>query len=278
MKPLPPSRRELSRRSLLRLGLGTAAGLALGPALLVPSAAHAAGGKNISYGRNRLDIYTPNNASNAPVLVFVHGGAWKAGSKERVGSKARHYTDRGFVFVSVGYTLYPSANAEQQAVEVAQAINWVKANIGRHGGDGGRVAVMGHSAGCHLSSLAVLSGAATPRLLVCNDTGAYDLDYLAKLNGGSIPNLYSALDRRDKWKRWSPISYVGNRAQPPAMVIWSGGRNRDKISENFIRAMRAAGNSVTAYDGSAYSHMSVNSAIGKSNALTAAIDRFLAQM
>lgn len=264
----------ITRRQAFRLLAG--AGLLVSQAPLLAVTARAGEThRDISYGRNRLDIYTPDNASGAPVVMFVHGGAWKAGSKGKVGSKASHYTGKGYVFVSVGYTLYPSANAEQQAMQVAEAVNWVKANISRYGGDGSRVALMGHSAGCHLSSLAVLSGAASPKLLICNDTGAYDLNYLAEINGGSIPSLYSALDRRDRWQRWSPISYVNNRAQPPAMVIWSGGRNRDRISANFIRAMQAAGNSVTPYDGSAYSHISVNSAIGRGNALTSAIDRFL---
>ncbi|MCB1385040.1 MAG: alpha/beta hydrolase [Nitratireductor sp.] len=244
----------------------------------LPGTARAATTKDISYGANRLDIYTPANASGAPVLAFVHGGAWKAGSKGSVGAKARYYTGKGFVFVSIGYTLYPGANAEQQAVQVAQAVNWIKSNIATYGGDGGRVALMGHSAGCHLSALATLSGACTPKLLICNDTGAYDVAYLAEINNGSVPALYSALDRRNQWKRWSPIAYVGNRAQPPTLVMWSGGRNRDRISLRFANAMAAAGNSVTRFDGSTYNHLSINSAIGRNNSVTAAVDRFLQQL
>jgi len=240
--------------------------------------ANAATKKGISYGRSRLEVCAPAGASNAAGRVYVHGGAWRAGNRGRVGSKAKYYTKRGYVFVSIGYTLYPSANAEQQAVQIAKGINWVKSNISNYGGNGSRVAVMGHSAGCHLASMATLSGACTPKLLICNDTGAYDIAYLAKVNGGRVPGLYSPLNKKSKWKRWSPISYVNNRQQPPALVIWSGGRNRDKISKNFVAAMKRAGNSVTTFAGTGYSHLSINSGIGKGNSVTRAVDKFLTRL
>jgi len=257
-----------------------ATGVAFSLPLQFTENAIAATTKNISYGPNRLDISTPANPSNAPVVAFVHGGAWKAGNKGRVGSKAKYYTGKGYIFVSIGYTLYPRANAESQAMQIATAVNWVRKNIGKYGGDGSRVALMGHSAGCHLASMATLSGACTPKLLICNDTGAYDITYLAQLNDGRVPSLYSALDTKAKWVRWSPISYVNNRQQPPALVMWSGGRNRDKISKRFANAMSAAGNSVTRFDGRRYNHLSINSAIGRSsgNSVTNAVDRFLTRL
>lgn len=246
-------------------------------ALTAPAAA--ASLKDISYGANTLDIHLPANAANAPVLAFVHGGAWRAGNKKKIGAKARHFTNKGYVFVSIGYTLYPRANAEQQAVQIAQAVNWVKTNISKYGGNGDRVALMGHSAGCHLSSLATLSGACTPKLLICNDTGAYDIAYLARLNNGKVPGLYSALNRKAKWKRWSPISYVHNRNQPPTLVMWSGGRNRDKISIRFANALAAAGAPVSRFDGSRYNHLSINSSIGRrDSAVTKAVERFLGKL
>lgn len=267
----------ISKRAFL---IGTATLLSgAGLPTLAPTIARAETIKNVSYGSGKLDIYQPENSGNSPILMYVHGGAWRAGSKGRVGSKARYYTRRGYVFVSVGYTLYPRANAEQQAVQIANAVNWVKANASRFGGNPSRIALMGHSAGCHLASLATLSGAATPKLLICNDTGAYDIPYLAEINGGRLPSLYSALNDRSNWTRWSPISYVRNRRQPAAMVIWSGGRNRDRISKRFASALENAGNSVTRYDGSRYTHLSVNSAIGRSSAaVTVAIDNFLKRL
>ncbi len=269
-----------SRRRFLARSAATLAGLAFTTSMATPFArpAYAASAKDVSYGPNTLDIYAPPGASGAPVLVYVHGGAWRAGNKSRVHSKVSHYNAKGMVVVSVGYTLFPRANAEQQASQVATAVNWVRRNIANYGGDGNRVALMGHSAGCHLAAIATLSGACTPKLLICNDTGAYDVAYLAEINNGRVPSLYSALDTRDKWARWSPISYVRNRAQPPTLVMWSGGRNRDRISLRFVNAMKAAGNSVTQFAGNGYNHLSINSSIGRTNSVTKAVDSFLTRL
>lgn len=268
--------KDISRRDVIKFSAIGLAGLAT-PALL-SNAAQAKAYKGISFGGNTLDIYKPTNATNAPIMIFVHGGAWKAGSKGSVGSKASHFTSRGYIFVSVGYTLYPRANAERQALQVAQAVNWVAHNAAAIGGNAQRIALMGHSAGCHLASLASLSGATNSvRALICNDTGAYDLPFLANLNGGRLPILFSALNRKENWRKWSPISYVRNKHQPPALVLWSGGTKRPKIGNNFANALEGAGNRVTRFDGRQYNHLSINSSIGKKGkSVTNAVDRFLA--
>lgn len=266
----------IHRRSFLKKTAFSAAGMVL--PFVPPGKARASIKKNVRYGPNRLDIHLPANPQNAPVLAYVHGGAWKMGNKSRIGRKADYYNEKGFIVVSIGYTLYPDANAEQQAVQISKAVNWVNQNIAAYGGDGSRIALMGHSAGCHLASMATLSGACNPKLLICNDTGAYDISYLAKINKGKVPGLYSALNRKSKWVRWSPISYIKNRQQPPTLVLWSGGRNRDRISKRFANALEAAGNSVTRFAGESYGHISINSSIGKNNSVTRAIDRFLTQL
>lgn len=268
--------KTISRRDAIKLSTIGIAGLS-SPALLT-NAAQAKTFKNISYGNNKLDIYQPSNAQNAPIMIFVHGGAWKAGSKGSVGAKASHFTSRGYVFISVGYTLYPRANAEQQALQVAQAVNWVAHNAQALGGNANRIALMGHSAGSHLASLASLSGATNAvRSLVCNDTGAYDLPFLANISGGRLPILFSALNRKENWRTWSPISYVHNKQQPPALVLWSGGTKRPKISDNFANTLQSAGNLVTRFNGSDYNHLSINSAMGKhGRSVTRAVDRHLA--
>jgi hypothetical protein len=124
---------------------------------------------------------------------------------------------------------------------------------------------MGHSAGCHLASLATLSGLIPGiRGLICNDTGAYDLKYLAKINNGSLPILYAAPFRKRKyWERWSPITFTGNNPYLPLLVPWSGGRNRDRITANFISSLSENEADVTPFDGTSYSHISINKSIGK---------------
>ena len=241
--------------------------------------------KGVSYGPQKLDIYPTTNQSRAgeaglPIVIFVHGGAWRAGNKSRVGAKARYFTKRGYLFISVGYTKYPAAKATRQANQVGQAVNWVRANAPTYGGDPSRIVLMGHSAGSHLAALATLSGKAGPVAgLICNDTRAYDLPFLARRNGGRVPTLYSALREKKNWAKWSPITYVSVKAQPPTLVAWSGGKGRDVISLNFVNALRNAGVSVTPYDGSnRYNHLSINSRMGnETGGVTSAVARFIEQ-
>lgn len=254
------------------------AGSLLAPALLGFSGRFAAAEtiKNVSYGANKLDIYT-TGTDNAPVMIYVHGGAWRAGSKKSVKAMPAYFNSLGYIFVSVGYTLYPRANVDRQAREVGQAVNWVRDNISKYGGNPGKIALMGHSAGSHLASLAALSGLATGvSALIANDTAAYDVAYLAELYSGRLPQLYAPAFRdRAKWQNWSPISYAGGGGMP-VMVIWSGGRYRDRISIRFADRLASAGHAVTRFDGRRYNHLSIGSAVGrKGDAVTKAIGNFL---
>lgn len=265
----------IDRRMFLRRGAAALAltGLPLALFDAVPALARTA--KGIVYGANKLDIYTPGT-DNAPVIVYVHGGAWRAGNRGQVGSMPAYFNALGYVFVSVSYSL--SASVERQAREVGQAVAWVKSNISNFGGNPSRVALMGHSAGCHLASLAALSGLAPGvKALVANDTAAYDVNYLADINNGKLPMLYSAFSDRSKWKNWSPINYAGGGGAMPVLVAWSGGRDRDRISRRFADALASRGHPVTRFDGGRYNHISIRGAMGRQgDPLTAAITRFLA--
>lgn len=243
----------------------SAAGLTAGLSLGLTSPLVAATSRGISYGDNKLDIYSPSGKTGRPIMMFVHGGAWALGNRGQVGRKPKFFTDAGFVFASVGYSLYPAVDVETQKIQIAQAVKFVRDNAERFGGDPERIILMGHSAGCHLASLATLSGLVPGiRGLVCNDTGAYDLHYLAKINSGSLPIIYAApFRRRNFWKVWSPITFSANNPYLPLMVPWSGGRNRDRITANFISRLRESEADVTPYDGTDYSHMTINSSIGK---------------
>ncbi|MCB1430078.1 MAG: alpha/beta hydrolase [Nitratireductor sp.] len=263
---------NIDRRKLI-----TGAAALAASSLILPGISHAAVAKNVRYGANSLDIY-PSGKDNSPVMIYVHGGAWLAGNKGRVGSQPAFYNKMGYTYVSVGYTLYPSASVDRQAREIGQAVAWVKANISKYGGDPNRVALSGHSAGCHLASLAALSGLATGiKALIANDTAAYDLAYLAEINNGRLPVLYARpFSDRSKWTNWSPYNYVGQSARFPVLVCWSGGTNRDRISKRFADKLQAAGYPVSRFNGGSYNHISIQNAMGRSgDRLSSAMTAFL---
>jgi len=122
-------------------------------------AAEVPGSESIAYGRDALqtlDVWRAKDAKGpAPLVVFVHGGGWKRGSKDNATGqfKPEHYPAEGYAFASINYRLVPDATVEEQAADVAAA---VKALIDRAPGlgiDRRRIVIMGHSAGAHLVAL-----------------------------------------------------------------------------------------------------------------------------
>jgi acetyl esterase/lipase len=119
--------------------------------------------KDIAYsdvGGNptRLDVYAPADGQDHPVMIWVHGGAWQFGDKAHVQSKPRAFNERGYILVSVNNRLHPAVTYREQAGDIAQAIRWVKDHVREHGGDPGRVFLMGHSSGAHLAALVGTDG------------------------------------------------------------------------------------------------------------------------
>lgn len=108
---------------------------------------------DLAHERQVLDIYTPDNARNLPVVFWIHGGGWQTGNKTDVQIKPRVFTERGFVFVSTNYRLWPNVEMGVLIRDVAKSLGWVHKNIASHGGDPKRIFVMGHSAGAQLAAL-----------------------------------------------------------------------------------------------------------------------------
>jgi len=94
-----------------------------------------------------LDIYAPPNATNLPVTIFVHGGAWARGDKSQVANLPAAFAREGFILVSVNYRLAPQVKFDAQAQDVAAAIGWVHRHAREYGGDPNQLFTMGHSAG-----------------------------------------------------------------------------------------------------------------------------------
>lgn len=232
--------------------------------------------RTFDYGPAKLDIYAPDGAKGLPVVFFVHGGAWRLGDRTQVHAKPGFLLDNGFCFVSIDYRMLPGADVATQAGDVAKAYAYVRANIAGHGGDPARIAAMGHSAGCHLVALTGMRGdLASVAALVLDDTRAYDLEALAK-SGGMARTYARAFPDRAQWRALSPASYVDGRKHPPTFIAYSGASGRGAVSTAFAERLRATGTKVTLFDGSAYSHMSIDRRLGKDgDALSEAVLAFL---
>lgn len=103
-----------------------------------------------------LDIFParqPNAAALAPVLVFIHGGYWRALDKADHSFIAPSFNADGAVVVVPNYALCPAVSIEHITLQMAAAVAWVWRNAGRFGGDPSRIALVGHSAGGHLAAM-----------------------------------------------------------------------------------------------------------------------------
>ncbi len=106
-----------------------------------------------AHERQVLDVYSPRDAKDLPVVFWIHGGGWQAGDKTDVQQKPQVFMEKGFVFVSTNYRLLPDVDMATIVHDIAKSIRWVHDHIAEHGGDPKRMLVMGHSAGAQLASL-----------------------------------------------------------------------------------------------------------------------------
>ncbi len=239
-----------------------------------------------------LDIYPVSGPGKAPVMIYVHGGAWQRGSRRQVGSKPDHFRRNGFVFISIDYRLVPEVSVEDQLNDVDQALGWIDQNIDKYGGDRRNLHLMGHSAGAYLvSMIGVKPGRHSARLIsngalrtvISNDTLVYDIPRVASTRGGKLHTRHEAALGTDKqrWRRLSPRYHIGGRTTYPAfLIIYSGQgltRLRKVFAEDFAASLKEAEVEVTVYNGSQYSHRQVTTRIGWDNDLTRYIDRLLGQ-
>jgi acetyl esterase/lipase len=107
----------------------------------------------------RLDVHRRRgHEGRGPVLVYVHGGGWVIGHRDKQGLPLmQHLAAHGWVCVSVDYRLSPRATFPDHLVDVKRALVWVRDHAEELGADTTFIAIAGNSAGAHLASLAALT-------------------------------------------------------------------------------------------------------------------------
>ncbi len=125
--------------------------------------------RELRYGaheRHRLDVYRRPGLVDAPVVVFVHGGAFIRGDKdsntEIYANVPRYFARHGCVAVNIEYRLAPEAAYPAGALDTALAVAWVQAHAHEHGGSPSRIILIGHSAGAAHAGAYACDPAARP--------------------------------------------------------------------------------------------------------------------
>jgi acetyl esterase/lipase len=214
--------------------------------------------------RQRLDLYLPEKADRPlPVIVWVHGGAWLAGSKEG-GGPALSFVRRGYAVASINYRLSQHARFPAQIEDCKAAIRWLRANAKTYGLDPDHIGVWGASAGGHLVALLGTSGDVkelegkdgpadqSSRVQAVVDWfGPTDVTKMggshdgpdspeARLLGGPVQ------ENKEKAERANPIAYV-TKDDPPFLILHGDKDTTVPFSQSELleEALRKAGLDVT---------------------------------
>ncbi len=165
-----------------------------------------------------VDIFAPADANALPVVAFIHGGAWRALSKDDASAAAAMFLPQGCLYVAVGFDNIPATTLPAMADQVARALHWLRANIVRFGGDAARLFVCGHSSGAHLAAVQ-LTRPGTAGLMrggICL-SGLYELHPALQ----SVRSAYVTLSGGETGLL-SPLRHMGQLSCP--VLVANGGR------------------------------------------------------
>jgi arylformamidase len=119
---------------------------------------------NVAYGDGtdeKLDLFFPESkraGAPMPIHMFVHGGYWRAQSKERYAFVADTIVEAGAIAALIDYTLMPKARMADLVDQTRRAARWLTTNAASFGGDAAAFSASGHSAGGHLASYLLARG------------------------------------------------------------------------------------------------------------------------
>lgn len=242
--------------------------------------------KNIPYGphaKQRMDVYLPDHAHKAPIIVMVHGGGWTAGDKALRGvadQKAAHWLPRGFIVVSVNYRLVPAVTPLQQADDVGAALKAIAKHAPEWGGDLSRIVLMGHSAGGHLVALMaanpnpyIARGVPAWRATIALDAAGIDIPLTMQ---SPHPDFYDSAFGTDKnfWHAASPQHQLSANATPILLICATSSPTMCPTAKKFAASFsNGIHPEILPLN---LSHKKISTTLGLPGNYTDSVDRFIA--
>lgn len=203
--------------------------------------------KNIEYAQAGstnllLDIYpAAQTGKAAPVIVWIHGGGWRNGSKDKF--PGSFLVTNGFAVVSINYRLSPQAPYPAQLEDCKAAIRWIRANAEKYQLDPTRIAAWGASAGGHLAAMLGLTGQdrqfdkgnnldqSSEVQAVCDWSGPADLLEMDRTIGKVSDIQHTSLtmllngppeENTEKAALASPVTWISRAKKIPPFLIVHG--------------------------------------------------------
>ena len=188
----------------------------------------------ITYGQTenqKLDIFAPTDAVEAPVIIDIHGGGWVGGSRHMRSFPAETIVPNGVIWVPIGYGLAPDHKIDEIVDHVRTSIAWVYANIGDYGGNPDEIFIAGWSAGAHLAATALMpdwhDDYDLPTDIIkgaCLASGIFDFEPITLATHGAN----DALKMSDELaRRFSPLHHISGTGCP--IIVAYGDRELDEF-------------------------------------------------
>lgn len=168
------------------------------------------------------------------MVVFFYGGGWAHGERGHYGFAAKALAARGYVVVVPDYRKVPQVRFPEFNRDGAAALRWVEDNIGGHGGDATKVAVMGHSAGAYIAVMLALNSTylteagVTPGFVKAGVGLSGPYDFLPFDSKRSI----NAMGQWPRPEETQPIRYA--RANAPPLLLATGTEDNTVKPRNAI--------------------------------------------
>ena len=187
--------------------------------------------KNVNGKSLQLDIYRPEAIhAKPPLLVFIHGGAWKSGKRSDYLVYLISFARKGYITATVSYRLLDENPYPACAEDIRDAVKWFFNNSGEYGYDPGRIAVIGGSAGAHLAMLAAYGWGGTDiadttmtdnRIRAVVDIyGPADLTTEYARNHPLVTSFLARLydESPELFLEASPVNYL-DKNDPPTLIL-----------------------------------------------------------
>ena len=173
--------------------------------------------------RQRLDLYLPKEGKKLPLLIWVHGGAFRAGNKEGLRLNQLDFLAMGYAVASINYRLSQHAIFPAQIEDCKAAVRWLRANAQKFNLDPNRFGAWGSSAGGHLVAMLGTAG----------DTKPFDVG--ENLNVSSrvqaVVDFFGPTDFLQMDEHRLPDGMIHNRPDAPESLLIGGSiqENREKV-------------------------------------------------
>ena len=204
-----------------------------------------------------LDVYR-TQATNAPIAIFVHGGAWRNGAAAEFTSLAEPFVNAGAHFVVLDFINVDKAGGSlfPMVEQVRRAVGWIHNNADKFGGDRNRIHLLSHSSGSHLSGCTVTHDWSKDGLPM-------DIIKGAALSSGMYDLKPVRLSKRSKYvaftdemeQQLSAIRHIDKLHAPLILTVGTYETPEfQRQSRDFAAAVKAAGKPVELIIGEGYNH------------------------